>query len=40
MTDDDPTVPIVCPACETTTLFPLPSVADAVERHNASVHDG
>jgi len=40
MTDDDPTVPIVCPACETTTRVPLPSVADAVERHNASVHDG
>lgn len=40
MTDDDPTVPIVCTACETTTRVPLPSVADAVERHNESVHDG
>ncbi|WP_338740956.1 hypothetical protein [Haloplanus salilacus] len=40
MTDDDPTVPIVCSACETTTRVPLPSVADAVERHNESVHDG
>jgi hypothetical protein len=40
MTDDEPTVPIVCPACETTTRVPLPSVADAVERHNESVHDG
>ncbi|WP_299332491.1 hypothetical protein [Haloplanus sp.] len=40
MTDDQPTVPIVCPACETTTRVPLPSVGDAVERHNESVHDG
>jgi hypothetical protein len=38
--DDDPTVPIVCPACETTTQVPLAEVADAVERHNESVHDG
>jgi hypothetical protein len=37
--DDDPTVPIVCPACETTQV-PLAEVADAVERHNESVHDG
>jgi hypothetical protein len=38
--DDDPTVPIVCPACETTTRVPLAEVAEAVERHNANVHDG
>ncbi|MEF8856591.1 MAG: hypothetical protein V5A16_04130 [Haloplanus sp.] len=38
--DDDPTVPIVCPACETTTRVPLADVADAVERHNEGVHDG
>jgi len=38
--DDDPTVPIVCPACDTTSRVPLPDVADAVERHNESVHDG
>jgi hypothetical protein len=38
--DDEPTVPIVCPACDTTTRVPLPDVADAVERHNESVHDG
>jgi len=38
--DDDPTVPIVCTACETTTRVPLADVADAVERHNESVHDG
>ncbi|MFB6102148.1 MAG: hypothetical protein ABEJ73_06235 [Haloplanus sp.] len=40
MTDDDPTVPIVCSACETTTRVPLPDVADAVERHNDQLHDG
>lgn len=38
--DDDPTVPIVCPDCDTTTRVPLAEVADAVERHNESVHDG
>jgi len=40
MTSDDPTVPIVCSACETTTRVPLPEVAEAVERHNENVHDG
>jgi hypothetical protein len=40
MTDDDPTVPIICSACETTTRVPLPDVAEAVERHNENVHDG
>jgi len=38
--DDDPTVPIVCPDCETTTRVPLPDVADAVDRHNENVHGG
>jgi hypothetical protein len=38
--DDDPTVPIVCTACDTTTRVPLPDVADAVDRHNENVHDG
>ncbi|AZH24558.1 hypothetical protein [Haloplanus aerogenes] len=38
--DDDPTVPIVCPACDTTTRVRLADVADAVDRHNESVHDG
>lgn len=38
--DDDPTVPIVCPACDTTTRVPLPEVPNAVDRHNDSVHDG
>ena len=38
--DDEPTVPIVCTACETTTRVPLADVADAVDRHNENVHDG
>jgi hypothetical protein len=40
MTDDDPTVPIVCPECDTTSRIPLPDVADAVARHNDQLHDG
>lgn len=38
--DDDPRVPIVCPECETTSRVPLPSVAEAVARHNENQHDG
>jgi hypothetical protein len=38
--DDEPTVPIVCSACDTTTRVPLPDVAEAVDRHNENVHDG
>jgi hypothetical protein len=38
--DDAPTVPIVCPACETTSRVPLPELADALERHNDQRHDG
>lgn len=37
---DEPQVPIVCPECETTSRVSLPDVADAVERHNAQLHDG
>lgn len=37
---DDPQVPIHCPACETTTRVDLADVAEAVERHNAQLHDG
>jgi hypothetical protein len=40
MTSDEPTVPIVCPDCDTTTRVPLSDVADAVDRHNENVHDG
>ena len=38
--DDEPTVPIVCSACDTTTRIPLPEVSEAVDRHNENVHDG
>lgn len=40
MSDDQPTVPVVCPDCDTTSRVPLPDVADAVERHNDQLHDG
>ena len=40
MTDDDPTVPVICPECETTTRIPLDDVADSIERHNDQLHDG
>lgn len=38
--DEEPTVPVVCPACETTSRVSLSGVADAIERHNETVHDG
>ena len=38
--EDDPRVPIICPACETTSRVPLTDVADAVDRHNEQLHDG
>lgn len=37
---DEPTVPIECPDCDTSTEIPLSEVGDAVDRHNESVHDG
>lgn len=43
MSDTDeqaPDVPIHCPECETTTRIPIDDVADAIERHNAQIHDG
>jgi hypothetical protein len=38
--DDEPTVPILCSECGTTTEVPLETVGDAVERHNEQLHDG
>ncbi|MXR50398.1 hypothetical protein GRX03_02090 [Halovenus sp. WSH3] len=38
--DDTPTVPIICPECETTTRIPVDDVADSLERHNEQLHDG
>ncbi|WP_053947219.1 hypothetical protein [Halolamina sediminis] len=41
MSDDDgPQVPIHCPECETTTRVPFSELADRIEAHNESVHDG
>ena len=41
MSDDDgPEVPIHCPECETTTRVALDDLAERIDRHNESVHDG
>lgn len=40
MSDDDPEVPIHCPACETTTRVPLAALQERIESHNEAVHDG
>lgn len=38
--EDTPTVPIICPECETTTRIPVDEVAESLERHNEQLHDG
>ncbi len=40
MSEEDPTVPIVCTECGTETRVPLPDVEDALSRHNDGKHDG
>lgn len=42
MTDgsEQPTIPIICPDCETRTQIPFPDVEDTVSRHNEQLHDG
>jgi hypothetical protein len=37
---DDPTVPIRCSACDTTTRVPLSDLAASIDRHNENRHDG
>lgn len=37
---DDPTVPVICEECGTTTRIALSEVAETVERHNDQLHDG
>ncbi|MGQ4555969.1 hypothetical protein [Halobellus sp. GM3] len=37
---DEPTVPIVCEACETTSRVPLSTLRESIERHNEQRHDG
>jgi hypothetical protein len=38
--ESEPTVPVVCTACETETAVPLSEVGGVIEDHNQSVHDG
>ncbi|MFB6178334.1 MAG: hypothetical protein ABEI77_01260 [Halorientalis sp.] len=38
--DEQPTVPIRCSACETTTRVPLSKLAATLDRHNDQQHDG
>jgi hypothetical protein len=38
--EDSPTVPIICPACETTTRIPVDDLAQSLDRHNEQMHDG
>ena len=40
MSDDEPTVPVHCPACETSTRVPLSRVGESVDAHNDQLHDG
>jgi hypothetical protein len=42
MSDDSdaPTVPVVCPRCETTTRVAVADLAEAVDTHNENLHDG
>jgi hypothetical protein len=40
MVSEEPTVPIVCTACETETRVPLDELEDALSRHNENAHDG
>ena len=40
MSDEQPTVPILCEKCGTETRLPLDTVGDALDRHNETRHDG
>jgi hypothetical protein len=40
MSEETPTVPIVCTECGTETRIPLDDVADTLARHNEQRHDG
>ena len=37
---DDPTVPIVCEACDTTSRVPLSELRESLDAHNEKRHDG
>lgn len=38
--DAEPTVPILCSECETTTELPISEVPETLEQHNERLHDG
>ena len=38
--DADPTVPIICPECDTETRIPISELAETLDRHNEGRHDG
>jgi hypothetical protein len=43
MSDDasgEPTVPIVCDACDTTSRVPLSELRESIDTHNEHRHDG
>ncbi len=40
MPEEEPDVPILCPDCDTETRVPLSEVAETLERHNETQHDG
>ena len=40
MSDEQPSVPVFCDDCGTTTRVPLDDVGEAIERHNDQLHDG
>ncbi|MFD1684767.1 MULTISPECIES: hypothetical protein [Halobellus] len=39
-TDDEPTVPIVCEDCGTTSRVPLSELRESIDTHNDHRHDG
>jgi hypothetical protein len=39
-TDDEPTVPIVCEDCGTTSRVPLSDLQASIDTHNEHRHDG
>jgi len=38
--ESEPTVPVVCEACATTSEVPLSEVRETITRHNDRLHDG
>lgn len=38
--DEEPSVPIVCEECDTRTRVPLSDLAEQLDRHNETRHEG